>query len=398
MVYCFAIGCTHKTGKKLQCNLYRFPTDVRERKRWVERCRRADRDYNPNDRICSCHFLDGKKENGPTIFSYSKNFGCFPDVAIPKRRKIMKPAVEEISASNIDVGAEAEVEANSNITVPDSITVLHDHEYATSSPQHNKASLKHMEEELVKLQQEINMLKLKKPSMTIGNIINDPEKMLLYTSFSADTFYILENLVERMGPFNYYGGWTVVNFSVSDQLLMTLMKLRLNCRDLDLAERFNTSRATVSNIINTFVHALHEILFEGVMKAVGIPSQLKCQGSMPKSFEEFSSARIAMDATEVTQDIPTDMNSQSLAYSNYKSRHTVKALTCVAPNAALVFCSDLYPGSTSDSAIVDHCGILEKLQAGDMILADKGFNIFDKLPNGVTLNIPPFLTSKSHFT
>uniref|UniRef100_A0A8W8M063 Uncharacterized protein n=1 Tax=Magallana gigas TaxID=29159 RepID=A0A8W8M063_MAGGI len=88
----------------------------------------------------------------------------------------MKPAVEEISASNIDVGAEAEVEANSNITVPDSITVLHDHEYATSSPQHNKASLKHMEEELVKLQQEINMLKLKKPSMTIGNIINDPEK------------------------------------------------------------------------------------------------------------------------------------------------------------------------------------------------------------------------------
>ena len=34
-----------------------------------------------------------------------------------------------------------------------------------------------MEEELVKLQQEINMLKLKKPSMTIGNINNDPEKV-----------------------------------------------------------------------------------------------------------------------------------------------------------------------------------------------------------------------------
>lgn len=76
--------------------------------------------------------------------------------------------------------------------------------------------------------------------------------MLLYTSFSADIVRILENLMERMGPFNYYGGWTVVNFSVGDQLLMTLMKLRLISRDLDLAERFNTSRATVSNIINTF--------------------------------------------------------------------------------------------------------------------------------------------------
>lgn len=34
-----------------------------------------------------------------------------------------------------------------------------------------------MEEELVKWQQEINLLKLRKPSMTIGNIINDPEKV-----------------------------------------------------------------------------------------------------------------------------------------------------------------------------------------------------------------------------
>lgn len=211
-------------------------------------------------------------------------------------------------------------------------------------------------------------------------------------------FNVLVALLERMGPFNYYNGWTVQGFSTSDQLLMTLMKLRLNLRDLDLAERFDTSKSTVSNIFNTYIAALHEILFEGVMKTVGIPSQLKCKGSMPKSFEEFSSARIAMDATEITQDVPSNMNSQSLSYSNYKSRHTVKAVTCVAPNGALVYCSELYPGSTSDAAIVDHCGILDMLKPGDMILADKRFDIFDKLPPGVTLNIPPFLSSKSHFT
>ena len=222
--------------------------------------------------------------------------------------------------------------------------------------------------------------------------------MLFYTSFPSEMFNVLVELLERMGPFNNYNGWTVQGFSTSDQLLMTLMKLRLNLRDLDLAERFDTSKSTVSNIFNTYIAALHEILFEGVMKTVGIPSQLKCKGSMPKSFEEFSSARIAMDATEITQDVPSNMNSQSLSYSNYKSRHTVKAVTCVAPNGALVYCSELYPGSTSDAAIVDHCGILDMLKPGDMILADKGFNIFDKLPPGVTLNIPPFLSSKSHFT
>lgn len=134
------------------------------------------------------------------------------------------------------------------------------------------------------------------------------------------------------------------------------------------------------------------------MIAVGMPSQLKCKGSMPTSFEELLSTRVAIDATEVTQDIPSNMNHQSLTYSNYKSRHTVKALTGVAPNGALVYCSDLYPGSTSDVKIVEHCKILEQLVPGDLILADKGFTLFDRLPAGVNLNIPPFLTNKTYFT
>lgn len=222
--------------------------------------------------------------------------------------------------------------------------------------------------------------------------------MLLYTSFPTDVFNIIVQILRRMAPFNYYAGWEVTGFSLEDQLLICLMKLRLNFRDLDLAVRFGTSRATISNIVNTFISVLHEIFFDGVLKAIGIPSQLKCKGSMPKSFKDFSSARIAMDATEVTQDIPSNMNKQSLTYSNYKSRHTVQAVTCVAPNGALVFTSDLYPGSTSDAAIVEHCGILDQLQPGDLVLADKGFNIYDKLPTGVSLNIPPFMSSKSHFT
>ena len=162
--------------------------------------------------------------------------------------------------------------------------------------------------------------------------------------FSFDIFDMLVNLLDRMQPLNYYAGWLVTSLPVADQLLLTLMKLRLNCRDLDIAERFAISRTTVSNIIITFISALHEILFDGVM-AVGIPSQRKCRWSMPKSFEDFPSARVAMDCTEVTQDIPADMSKQCLAHSHYKSRHTVKALTCVAPNGALVYCCDLYPGS-----------------------------------------------------
>ena len=39
MVYCFAYGCSHRTGGNQTCSLFRFPTDKKERKKWVERCR-----------------------------------------------------------------------------------------------------------------------------------------------------------------------------------------------------------------------------------------------------------------------------------------------------------------------------------------------------------------------
>ena len=49
-------------------------------------------------------------------------------------------------------------------------------------------------------------------------------------------------------------------------------------------------------------------------------------------------------------------------------------------------------------AIVDHSKMLQHFEAGDLILADKGFTIYKLLPQGLSLNIPPFLRGKSYFT
>lgn len=234
--------------------------------------------------------------------------------------------------------------------------------------------------------------------MSVDAMKNNQEKMLLYTSFTYDIFKIIVATLQRFEPLNYYSGWNVTNMSLEDQVLITLMKLRLNLRDLDLADRFSTSRATIPNIVNTIICALHEIFYKGIMVRVGMPSQLKCKGSMPKSFEDFGSARASIDCTEITQDVPSDFNRQSASYSNYKSRHTVKALTAVAPNGSCVYVSPLYPGSVSDANIVKHSHFLENLVPGDLILADKGFNIHDQMPSGVQLNIPPFLINKTRFT
>ena len=53
---------------------------------------------------------------------------------------------------------------------------------------------------------------------------------------------------------------------------------------------------------------------------------------------------------------------------------------------------------TSDKVITDQSGIINHLQAGDLILADKGFLIHDILPKNVFLNLPAFLSGKTQFT
>lgn len=110
--------------------------------------------------------------------------------------------------------------------------------------------IKELEAEIRTLELDIERLKNSRPVMSIDAIKNNQEKMLLYTSFTYDIFQIIVATLQRFEPLNYYSGWNVTNVSLEDQVLITLMKLRLNLRDLDLADRFSTSRATISNIYN----------------------------------------------------------------------------------------------------------------------------------------------------
>ncbi|XP_055999735.1 uncharacterized protein LOC125662644 isoform X2 [Ostrea edulis] len=382
MVYCFAYGCNHRSDKSTtNCHLYRFPTDEKLRKKWISLCRRADREWNAGDRICSCHFQNGCKENGPSMKTMEQT------------EATMSTTSEQVpcsSATSVNLVSTGEQDHNYFHPCPSFLCASKINDY------HSK--IKELEEDIGKLELEIESLLRCRPSMSIDAIKNDQEKMLLYTSFPCDIFDIIVKTLQRFQPLNYYAGWSVVNVSLENQVLITLMKLRLNLRDLDLADRFCTSRATISNILNTIISALHGIFYKGVMVRLGMPSQLKCKGSQPKSFEDFGSVRASIDCTEITQDVPSDFSRQSASYSNYKSRHTMKTLTAVAPNGSCVFVSPLYPGSVSDANIVEHSRFLDNLSPGDLILADKGFNIHDKMPSGVQLNIPPFLVNKTHFT
>ena len=77
----------------------------------------------------------------------------------------------------------------------------------------------------------------------------------------------------------------------------------------------------------------------------------------------------------------------------------MKGLIGIAPHGAVTFVSSLYTGSISDKEITRCCGILDLLEEGDAVMADKGVNIENILHGrSVSLNIPPFLQKKQQFS
>ena len=90
--------------------------------------------------------------------------------------------------------------------------------------------------------------------------------------------------------------------------------------------------------------------------------------------------------------------SQSITYSSYKNHNTAKGLIGISPSGYPSFVSPLYAGKTSDRKITKDCGILDLLEPNDQIMADRGFDMQDDLPNNVTLNIPPFLDGKDQLS
>lgn len=308
---------------------------------------------------------------------------------------------------------EQEPQENVDYNSPGTSTVLVDHPEPSTSTSSGKISQldnyfenvsmysdissgsAQQEAEMYFLEKENEELKEKLEKMTnrfsFEHIKNSDNLIKMYTGVpSASLFEALFDLFKNL-KLEYYHGWTVSIIPKKDQLLLTLMKLRLNLLQTDLACRFNCSRATIANIIYTWILALHEILFKQLMK--DIPSRTKNKTCLPVSFSTFTNCRIILDCTEVKVQKPTLLEHQKATYSFYKHMNTFKGLVGVAPNGVVTYCSELYAGSTSDKKIVQNCGILNHLVPGDLILADKGFLIGDLLPEGVNFNIPPFLTT-----
>ena len=224
------------------------------------------------------------------------------------------------------------------------------------------------------------------PTVTSTTVIDDVRSRL-YTGVRIVQFF---TLVTVLMPFRK----TSITLPVVDQILMTLMKLKLNLILGDIAHRFNVcqSMASISHWIDVM----------GEQFKVLIPwlPRETIRATMPLSFKRiYPRTTCIIDCAESTMQRATNHDSRSDTFSQYKSHNTVKYLVAVAHNGLIMFISDAYAGRSSDKFITMDSGFLDYLRAGDEVMADRGFTIRDLLDERrVSLNIPAFTYKRNQLT
>ncbi|XP_062608683.1 uncharacterized protein LOC134270478 [Saccostrea cucullata] len=166
MTICFVFDCNHQ-GLRKTCKMFRFPASSALAKKWEILCRGKDRSMIPqNDRICSCHFVDGEKSNGPTLFPLNsgKMFN-FPDPSKLKRtekREIKEKAVSEDQCESTAMSCQ-----------PSHVSL--DHSYQASYHQ-LKEENQNLRREVEELRIQVRMMSTKR-AFRIGDILNDERKV-----------------------------------------------------------------------------------------------------------------------------------------------------------------------------------------------------------------------------
>jgi len=249
-----------------------------------------------------------------------------------------------------------------------------------------------MQSELLVLQQENRamkeMLEDKKFDETFFK--NDDLKVKYYTGLPD--FTVLKALYDYVDPDITLTHKSALN--KFQQLILVLMKLRLNTANLDLAVRFNVSDTTVSRVFQSVMDVLNVAL----QPLIHWPDRDSLKKTMPMSFRTHFGTKVSViiDCFEIFMERPSNLKARAETWSNYKHSHTAKYLIGIAPQGVISFISNGYGGRASDKLITENCGILNKLVPGDLILADRGFDIQESVGTVCAqVYIPAFTKGKA---
>ena len=131
------------------------------------------------------------------------------------------------------------------------------------------------------------------------------------------------------------------------------------------------------------------------------PSREALQRTMPFCFQVNYGLKVSgiIDCFELFIEKPSSLLAKACTWSQYKHYNTAKYLICISPQGVITFISKGWGGRTFSKHITEHSGFLKHLQHGDVILADRGFNVAECLGSvGASLHIPSFTRGKTQLS
>ena len=213
----------------------------------------------------------------------------------------------------------------------------------------------------------------------------DPQLLKFYTGLTSFTVLMaIFNIVAAGVPSS-----PQAKLQKFQCFILTLMKLRLNTSNYDLAFRFSISTSTVGRIFIRWLEAMEVRL----SFLIAWPTRDCLHKTMPSCFQVNYGCRVTsiIDCFKLFIEKPSSYLAKSCTWSQYKHYNKEKYLISVTPQGTISYISKGWGGRTSDKYIIENCGYLHYLSPGDLVLADRGFNVADSVAmQRATLNIPPF--------
>ena len=203
-------------------------------------------------------------------------------------------------------------------------------------------------------------------------IVNNDERCKFYTGIdSYEKLVGLFDFIKEVAP-KPHPLEVLTHFQ---QFVLTLVKLRLNLRLQDLADRFKIAKSTASKYVHTWVSGMHQVFVPAFLLW---PGEREITATLPMIFREhFQRCVSIIDCFEIFVQRPNNFRERASTFSSYKHHNTIKFLISITPQGTVSFISLGYGGRCSDKFIVEDSGYIENRKEGDLVLADRGFLVND---------------------
>lgn len=418
--HCCVVGChnTYKKGSDIQ--FYRFPTDPERRSKWVNAVSREGWTPLEYSWICSKHFTSGTKSNNPLAPNYVPTIFNHVESPVKRRmegkmddfnrrqsmkRKHVSLTIDEATTINAGDFPDSQVTDKHAQVTNEQLVSNATEEFSQCTPpsieEQLQARVKELEKELETLQKHRDEENLALQSMKSSfpfkgdQLLDDDKKVKYYTGLPS--YSVLKAIFDFVStdlklPSHIING----KKTLFEQLVLVLMKLRLNLGDQDLAYRFQIGQATASRYFNSWL----DVLYSSLSFVIRWPERGELLKTMPMDFRKyFRKCVVIIDCFEIFIERPTSLSARAQTWSNYKHHNTAKFLIGITPQGSIAYVSQGWGGRTSDVFLTENCELFSKLLPGDMILADQGFTIEDAARlYCAEVKVPPFTKGKKQLS